>query len=316
MSVYTTIDSGELKALLGAFELGQLVTYEGITDGIENTNYFVTTTVGEFVLTIFEDTSAFELPYFLNLMAHLAERGVLSARPMADKSGCYLQKIKGKPTAFVTRLAGSSILLPTTKHCAAIGTALARMHLAMADFPERRANGRGVRWQKLTTDLISPKLTSRDRILLEQTLQQQQSMAFDTLPTSVIHADLFRDNALFEGLELSGIIDFYYAHDGPMIYDLAVTMIDWCYNEEGEFIDANAYAVINAYQKVRSISCNERSSWKDQIRAASLRFWLSRLKDRYFPRVGMLTHTKDPEPFRRLLLAGQDQRLSINQIWE
>ena len=234
---------------------------------------------------------------------------------MADRSGRYLQTIRGKPAALVSRLGGSSVLLPTAKHCAAIGEALARMHLAAADFPERRANDRGARWQRLTTELISPRLNIEDLVLLEENLRLQQLTSFDSLPTGVVHADLFRDNALFEGFELSGIIDFYYAHNGPLIYDLAVTITDWCFNARGEFAKPEACALIDAYQEIRSISNDERASWESQIRAASLRFWLSRLKDRYFPRAGALTHTKDPEPFRRLLLAGREQRAPIYQIW-
>ena len=315
MSVYTVVERSELEAFLQSFQVGSLVSYEGITAGIENTNYFVTTIAGEFVLTVFEFTPASELPFFLELMGYLAEQGIASAHPLPDENGRYLQRLKGKPAALVHRLKGASVTTPNVGHCAAIGAAMASMHQAADRFSEYRVNDRGPQWQTSTAKLVSPKLNRADCALLKESLSEQQSIRFDTVPTGVIHADLFRDNALFESHDLSGIIDFYYAHNGPLIYDLAVTVVDWCLNARDEFAASEAVKLVNAYDEIRSVSDYERESWPYQVRATGLRFWLSRLKDKHFPREGSLTHTKDPEPFKQVLLAGRDALAAINKVW-
>ena len=315
MSVYTVVDQNELEAFLLPFGLGQLVAYEGIPAGIENTNYFVTTTAGEYVLTVFEFTPVSELPYFLNLMAHLADHGVASAHPCADENGRYLQRLKRKPAALVRRLRGASVTDPDAQHCAAIGAAMARMHQAAEGFTGHRANDRGPQWQTATAKRVLQKLNAADRVLLEQAVSERQSRSVDSLPSGVIHADLFRDNALFKGHEVSGIIDFYYAHNGPFVYDLAVTVADWCLNADYKFAMPAAYDLVNAYDEIRSVSDKERESWPYYVRAAGLRFWLSRLKDEHLPRKGSLTHIKDPEPFKQVLIAGRDAEAPINNIW-
>ena len=309
------MERSELSAFLQSFEVGSLVSYEGITAGIENTNYFVTTSVGEFVLTVFEFTQATELPFFLELMGYLAEQGIASAHPLADENGRYLQRLKGKPAVLVHRLKGASVTTPDVGHCAAIGAAMARMHQAADGFSGYRANDRGPQWQTSTVKLVLPKLNRADRALLKEALSERRSMCCDTLPTGVIHADLFRDNALFESHDLSGIIDFYYAHNGPLIYDLAVTVVDWCLNARDEFAASEAGDLVKAYDEIRSVSDDERESWSYHVRATGLRFWLSRLKDTHFPRVGSLTHAKDPEPFKQVLLAGRDALAAINKVW-
>ncbi len=314
MSVYTEISAAELEAFLGAFDVGRLREFEGITAGIENTNYFVSTTGGEFVLTLFEFTSAADLPYFLDLMAYLAEHGVMSAHPLADRAGDYLQTLKGKPAALVRRLSGASVSRPDRRHCAAIGAAMARMHLAGRGFPRHRANDRGPDWQRNTAAEVADRLDASDRALMEAAIAEQSGRQESELPVGVIHADLFRDNALFEDHALSGIIDFYYAHNGPLVYDLAVTVADWCFDAGGGFDAGSAAVLVGAYDAVRTVTPAERAAWPRQLRAAGLRFWLSRLKDSYFPRAGTLTHIKDPGPFRSVLLAAQDERNS-NRIW-
>lgn len=315
MSVYTVVEQSELETFLQSFEVGSLITYAGIIAGIENTNYFVTTTAGEFVLTVFEITPAAELPYFLELMAYLAEHGIASAHPIADGNGRYLQELKGKPAALVHRLTGAHVTTPDVAHCAAIGTAMARMHQAAGEFTASRANDRGPQWQTSTAELVLPKLNEADRALLKEALFEQPGKQNDVLPSGVIHADLFRDNALFESHDLSGIIDFYYAHNGPLIYDLAVTVVDWCLNARDVFAVSEAVKLVDAYDEIRAVSDSERESWPYYVRATGLRFWLSRLKDKHFPRAGSLTHIKDPEPFKRVLLAGRDPLAAINKVW-
>ncbi|MGE4617919.1 MAG: homoserine kinase [Gammaproteobacteria bacterium] len=314
MSVYTVIERRELELFLESFPLGNLKDYEGIIDGIENTNYFVTTATGQFVLTVFESTPKSELPYFLGLMAHLAERGIVSAHPIADGNGDYLQQIKGKPAALVRRLRGENVENPGPRRCAAIGAEMAALHLAGQGFSGRRANDRGLEWQAETGERVLPYLSSTDRSLLQVTLSEQVDIDSSALPRGVIHADLFRDNALFIGNELTGIVDFYYAHNSFLIYDLAVTIADWCFDGCGGFDDFAAQELVRAYDRIRPISELERASWPHFVRSAGLRFWLSRLKGKFFPRKGSLTHIKNPESFRQVLIAGQDQTSMINTL--
>ena len=315
MSVFTSVDRNELELFLGDYDLGKLETFAGIESGIENTNYFVTTSRGRYVLTLFELTPARELGYFLNLMAHLAESDVVSAHPIGDRTGNFLRTLKNKPAALVIRLPGASVERPNVVHCAAIGTAMARMHRAAANFVEFRANDRGPEWRRGVVDLLRPHVTPTVDALLDRVLANDARIDWGSgLPTGVIHADLFRDNALFEGERLSGIIDFYYAHNGPFVYDLAVCVADWCFSAAG-FDSVRARALVGAYHAVRPLLAAERQAWTDALSVAAARFWLSRLKDRTFPRHGALTHTKDPEPFRRVLIAALERPDLLRAAW-
>lgn len=302
MSVYTAIEREELADFLRAYEVGELVAYEGIPDGIENTNYFVDTTRGRFVLTLFEWLPEADLPWFLELMAFLAEQGIPCAHPVADREGRYLRRLRGKPAALVQRLKGRSVSHPGEAHCRAIGGVLARMHVAGRGFPRRRSNDRGPRWWRETARKLDGRLAPEDRELLEAELRFQASHRTDALPRGVIHADLFRDNALFVGERLTGIIDFYYACNDVLLYDVAVTVNDWCSDAEGRLDGARTTALLAAYEAVRPLGAAEREAWPVMLRAAALRFWLSRLHDLHFPRPGEITHTKDPDVFKRILL--------------
>ncbi len=301
MSVYTTIERSTLEQFLRRYDLGALVSFEGISAGIENTNYFVTTERGEYVLTIFEELSAEELPYFLDLMAFLAEHGVPCAHPEADREGRYLQSLMAKPAALVRRLAGASVEHPNTVQCAAIGAALAVMHREGRRFPRRRDNPRGPRWWAETARQVLPRLAPEDAELLQEELRFQRLHKLADVPRGVIHADLFRDNALFVKDALTGIIDFYYACNDALLYDLAVTVNDWCSTADGSLDAARLTALLEAYRPIRSFTPMERGAWPVMLRAAALRFWLSRLKDLHFPKEGEITHTKDPDVFRRIL---------------
>ena len=301
MSVFTPVNEDELKQFLQRFEVGSLEDFQGISAGIENTNYFVTTSGGRYVLTLFEKHTADEMPYFLGLMAHLADRGVPSPHPVADRDGDYLQTLKGKPAALVMRLHGASPEHPSAAQCAAMGTALARLHVAAADYPAIRPNDRGPKWWRVTAEAVMPKLDQDDAALLEEEIRFQGLYRFTDLPRGVIHADLFRDNAMFEGDELTGIIDFYYACNDALLYDLAVTVNDWCSEADGSLDLEHARAMMRAYHAVRPLKPIERGAWPVMLRAAALRFWLSRLHDLHFPRPGEITHTKDPDVFRAIL---------------
>ncbi|MEX2480626.1 MAG: homoserine kinase [Gammaproteobacteria bacterium] len=315
MSVFTSVDRRELEKFLLAYELGALERFAGIESGIENTNYFVTTRRGRYVLTLFEVTPADELDYFLGLMAHLADNAVLSAHPVADRSGGYVRTLKGKPAALVARLPGRSVERPGVPHCAAIGRAMAQMHLAVGSFCGQRANDRGPAWRHEVAALLSPHVDAVERELLDAVIDNDaRGRDCGALPGGVIHADLFRDNALFDGERLTGIIDFYYAHNGPFIYDLAVCVADWCFGPEG--LDApRAGALLAAYDTVRVLQPAERAAWPRAVCTAGARFWLSRLKDKIFPRRGALTHIKDPDPFRRVFTVARERPRILLDVW-
>lgn len=301
MSVFTPVAEDELKAFLERYDLGSLVEYQGISAGIENTNFFVTTTAGRYVLTLFEKHTAEEMPYFIDLMAHVADRGIPSPHPVADRTGEYLQTLKGKPAALVMRLHGTSPETPSVAQCAAIGGMLAKMHVAAADYPAIRANDRGPRWWRETAERVLPRLDKEDAALLDEEIRFQGLYRFTDLPRGVIHADLFRDNAMFEADELTGIIDFYYACNDVLLYDLAVTANDWCSRDGGELDMTRLAAMMQAYHGERPLKPIERGAWPVMLRAAALRFWLSRLHDLHFPREGEMVHTKDPNVFRDIL---------------
>ncbi len=311
MSVYTVVEKDELEAFLSNYSLSQLLSFQGISAGIENTNYFVTTGKERLVLTLFEKHTADELGYFLNLMAFLAEHEVPSAHPIADNNGRYLRTLNGKPAALVMRLHGAGVDTPTIGQCSALGHALAKLHLAGQAFKEHRDNDRGPHWWHLTRDAIIDKLSQAECTLLDEELAYQRSHRFDTLPRGVIHADLFRDNALFEGDTLTGLIDFYYACNDVLLYDVAVTVNDWCSSGNGGLDEAKVSAMLRAYRQVRPFTEEEADAWPVMLRAAALRFWLSRLQDMHFPREGELTHTKDPEVFRAILVARKAQQAQL-----
>jgi len=315
MSVYTNVLPHELDEFLKNYSLGQLQQFAGISDGIENTNYFVTTSKGQYVLTLFEELTLQELPYFLELMAFLAEANIPSAHPVQDNNGDYLRVLNGKPAALVKRLNGASIDIPTSKQCRSIAVQMARMHVASSEFNLTRKPIRGIEWRAQTAERVMLKLKKEEQALLQQELAYHADKQFDSLPLSVIHADLFRDNALFIGDELTGIIDFYYAYNGLSIYDLAVTVNDWCMSGDAEHDKQNAAALLHAYQTVRPIEQAERDVWVIVLRAAALRFWLSRLQDKHFPRDGEMTHIKDPDVFRKIIEHRANHPDELMEMW-
>lgn len=304
MSVYTSVERHELETFLTAYDLGTLVDFAGISEGISNTNYFVTTSRGDYVLTLFELIGCDDVPYYLDLMAYLAERGVPSAHPLADRDGHYMRVLKERPAALVQKLGGRGIRgVPSPVQCAAIGRALGQLHLAGAGFPQRRDNDRGPPWWQAAAARVLPLLGAADATLLRDELAHQAAHPRAALPQGVVHADLFRDNALFDGERLTGLIDFYYACTDAYAYDVAVTLNDWCSQPDGRLDHARADPLLAAYQAVRPFTPPEREGWSTVLRGAALRFWLSRLVDQLFPMAGELTYIKDPDEFKRILLA-------------
>ncbi len=310
MSVYTEVGRDELIAFLGEYAVGDLIDYQGITAGIENTNYFVTTDQGEFVLTLFEQHGFAELDYYLEVMTFFFKHGIPSAHPAADKQGNYLRTLCERPAALVMRLPGHTVDgLATLEQCAAIGEMLAKMHLVGQQFSYRRVNQRGAEWRESIAEKLLSQLPAAQAEMLQAELAFQASYSELALPWGVTHSDLFRDNALFIDNQLQGIIDFYYACDEFLIYDLAVTVNDWCVDEQG-VIDPQRYQrLMQAYLQHRQLNEAEQSNWNLVCRAAALRFWLSRLQDQLFPREGEITHIKNPDAFLTILQQHRDNPL-------
>ena len=314
MSVFTTVTLEQLRVWLQRYPLGELLDLKGIASGITNTNYFVTTSTGRYVLTLFEKNTSDELPYFLDLMAHLAEHGIPAPHPVATTGDGYLGELNGKPAALVSCLRGSSLETPEPVHCDEMGRVLAEMHLAGSSFPQTMDNPRGPHWWATTATTVLPFLDTAERAMLEAELTFQAGFRHAELPRGVIHADMFRDNVLFDGEHLTGLIDFYYACNDVLAYDLAITVNDWCVNADGRLDQPRLKAMLSAYHHVRALNAAEQQAWPALSRAAALRFWLSRLYDKHHPQPGELTHAKDPDHFRRILTLRASEQQDLQAL--
>ncbi|WP_018412333.1 homoserine kinase [Methyloversatilis thermotolerans] len=307
MSVFTTVTADELRDWLKNYSIGHLVSLEGIPAGIENTNYFVDTSHGRYVLTVFEKLTRAELPFYVHLMAHLARHGIPCPAPIADRDNEYLGMLHGKPAMLATRLSGRSQMEPGPAHCAAIGGMMAAMHVAGQSYGRRFPNPRGFDWWCATAPVLLDFLPADERALLQDEIAFQRSAREQglcrELPAGVVHADLFRDNCLMDGERVGGIIDFYFAGDDFLLFDLAVTLNDWCSDGDGELVAERAEAMLRAYCAERALSDAERRAWPLMLRGAALRFWMSRLYDYHLPREGEMVHKHDPSRFRDVLRA-------------
>jgi homoserine kinase type II len=312
MAVFTTVSDDDARTLLTHFELGELISLRGITAGIENTNYFLTTTAGEYVLTVFEVLTREQLPFYIELMHLLAERGVPVPQPQTGRDGERLADMHGKPCAIVTRLPGGYEPAPGPLHCRLTGQTLARAHLAARDFRLNQPNLRGLPWWRETAPKVTPFLDTAQAGLLARTLAEQERLAaepiWQALPAGPSHCDLFRDNVLFAGTfdapQMGGFIDFYFAGCDTWLFDVAVSINDWCIvRETGAIVPELAQAWLQAYAAERPFTPEEKQAWPAMLRAAALRFWVSRLYDFYVPRPAQTLKPHDPRHFERVLLA-------------
>ena len=314
MSVFTTVTEEQARAWLRNYAIGSLVELKGIISGIENTNYFLTTSHSRYVLTLFEKLTPSELPFYLYLMAHLSNHGVPAPKPIANLNNEFLGELNGKPAAIVTCLPGQPIMDPAARHCAVVGEQLADMHLSGLSFKQHLDNLRCTKWWTAAAPEIYPFLGDDDRQLLKSEIEFQAAISRAGLPHGPVHADLFRDNVLFDGDSVGGIIDFYFACVDSLIYDVAITVNDWCSNPDATLDEERTSAMLKAYNSVRSFNEQEREVWPAILRAAALRFWVSRLYDFHLPRQGELTHAHDPEPFRRILINHRNQQLPLESL--
>jgi homoserine kinase type II len=310
MAVFTEVSESEAGALLRALGLGELAQLRGIQSGIENTNYFVTARdvlgTREFVLTLFERLTYDQLPFYLHLMKHLAQHGIPVPDPAADANGDLLHTVGGKPAALVNKLAGKHELTPTPEHCAQVGAMLARMHLAGRDYRRSQPNLRGLAWWNETVPVVLPFVTPEQAALLRSELAFQNhvaaSSAWAALPRGPIHADLFRDNVMFDDGRRTGFFDFYFAGVDAWLFDLAVCLNDWAVDlPTGAHDPVRARAFVEAYAQVRPLAAAERQLLQAMLRAGALRVWVSRLWDFHLPREASMLKPHDPAHFERVL---------------
>ena len=306
MAVFTPVTLDDLSQWIKQFPLGKALALKGIASGIENSNFFLTTERGEYVLTIFENLDFEQLPFYVQLMRHLAERGVPVPAPVPNATGELVVALHGKPAAIVSKLDGSSQMDPQPVHCAEVGAILAQMHLAGRDFPLHQPNLRGLDWWVETVPKVLPYLDADTAALLQSELAFQRDFAAGTtygqLDRGPVHADLFRNNVMFVGERLSGCFDFYFAGWDTWLFDLAVTVNDWCIDlDSGRLDNARVLALTRAYHTVRPFTAAEQAAWVPMLRAAALRFWLSRLYDFYRPREAEMLTPHDPTHFERVL---------------
>lgn len=306
MAVFTPVTLVDISDWLTQFPLGKAKAIKGIASGIENSNFFLSTDTGEYVLTIFEKLGFDQLPFYLNLMRHLAERGVLVPAPIANARGEVLCALHGKPACIATKLEGACQMQPQAGHCKAVGAMLAKMHLAGRDFPMQQPNLRGLAWWNETTPIILPYLPEEKRHLLRAEMNFQEAFAatetYRALPRGPIHADLFRNNVMFDGERLTGFFDFYFAGCDTWLFDVAVTVNDWCIDLDTGMLDGErARSMLAAYHATRPFTAGEQLSWQAMLRAGALRFWLSRLYDFHLPRDAQMLTPHDPVHFERIL---------------
>ena len=308
MSVYTSVNATQLEGFLCRYNIGTLISHQGISAGVTNTNYAVETTVGDFILTLYEHHSESALDYILGLQHHLATRDVACAAPVIDTEGLLYSTLNQRSAAIIHRVPGIICKTPVAHHCSLIGAEMARFHLAGGDYVAKRNNPCGLDWYVAMAKKLAPVLNHTDRQLLQEEIEIYLQYPFNALPQGEIHADLFHDNALFDGVKLGGIIDFDYACFGTLIYDLAVVMNDWCLLADGQLDTLRMEALLQGYHQVRPLGNQEHDALPLMLRVGALRFWLSRLHDLKFPLPGELTFTKDPDEFRNMLILRRDSQ--------
>lgn len=316
MAVYTPVSHDELKDFLAQYSQGELVTFAEIGDGIENSNYFVTLNnprkaakQQRWVLTLFENLSTTQLPFFLHLMNWLADKGFPVPAPCPRKDGAMNGELKGKPAILVPCFNGRSIDRPTAEHCRQVGRFVADMHQALEHCPQTRQPPRDIGWMREKETSLATRLPSSELKWVSRAIDHYQTMKpeMDQCPQGLVHADLFRDNVLFDGDSISGVIDFFHACTDSLMFDVAVIANDWTADSHGQHETAKLNALVEGYSSVREITDSERLLLPDFMHLAALRFWLSRLESRYLPGYQQQStegdKTKDPDELKRIIMS-------------
>jgi homoserine kinase type II len=305
MAVYTDVAAEELARFLAGYDIGELLAYKGIAEGVENSNFLVHTSRGHFILTLYERRVVErDLPFFLALMEHLASRDITCPQPVKNKAGQMLGKLAGRPAAIISFLEGMWIRRPSAAHCAALGRALAQLHLAGADFAMRRDNALSVAGWRALYEGCRERAHKVERNLEKLVAAELEFLQRDWprgLPQGVIHADLFPDNVFFLGERLSGLIDFYFACTDTLVYDVAICLNAWCFEQDRSYNVTKGRALLANYAKTRPLSCEEFDKLPLLARGAALRFLLTRLVDWLDVPPGALVRPKDPREYARKL---------------
>ena len=305
MAVFTSISFDELSIWLKQFNLGNLIDFQGISSGVTNTNYLIDVEDARFILTIFEDTQFDDLSFYIDLMSFLSKNHILCPQPILNKNEKYLSLIKNKPALLVSFLNGGEKEDVSSDNCFGVGKALANFHLKGAKFQQKRKNTRNLSWIKTTHVNLSNLLSVDDNKIIEKEFTFQEDNNYENLAQGIIHADLFIDNVLFDGDNVSGIIDLYYACTDKYIYDIAIALNDWCIDDMGEIDIRRMKTFIKGYDSLRKLEGDEVEALPTHLRLAALRFWLSRLHDFHNVRQGEDITIKDPDHFKNILIKRQ-----------
>jgi len=302
MSVYTKISEEEIISHLKKYLIGDLVSLFGIADGIENTNYSLTTTHGSYIFTIFENIDKNEINQYLLLMNDLHEQGLMCPKVEKTNDEKLFKIISDKPSAIIQKLEGKSLNQTNIHNCELVGNLLGEFHNYSDKFTTRINNTRNLEWREKSNKKLLNYISKHESDLITNAISIQTEFEEQKLPKGIIHADLFRDNILFDKGKISGMIDFYYSCYDFLLYDLAVTANDWCCNSNGELVQEKANALTKSYNLKRKITEDEQVFWGHALVSAALRFYLSRLLDLHFPKIGEMTHIKDPKVFENILI--------------
>ena len=305
MAVYTSITKEELKAFLSDFDVGTLQSFDGISSGVTNTNYLVTTSLNKYIFTVFEHHSMGELPFFINLMTFLSGHNIDCPNPILDKHKNAINLLKGKPALLVSFLNGSEVEKISEIHCFAVGKSLARMHSITKTFSEKRKNDRGLEWIKEKFAGMKSKLTSLEKNMIELEIDFLSHHDVGDLPKSTIHGDLFRDNVLFLNEKRPSFIDFYYACEEVLVFDIAIALNDWCIDADGAIDKNKLKEFIEGYETERPLTKEERVYMPVALRWAALRFYISRLEHIQSNPSAEILAAKNPNQFRNILIDRQ-----------
>ena len=301
MSVYTNLKFKDVKTIVNKYNIGVLQSYKGIADGITNTNYFLNTTKGKYVITLFEDISESKAKKYLKLMNFFSNEKLCSPEIMLTRSREILIKVQSKPCSIMQKLNGKTITKTNSILCRSIGEIIANYHLISTSYKYKIKNDRDLQWVDKSIEKVKNHITKEQLKALLYSRKIFKRLFEIDLPHGIIHSDLFRDNVLAEKNKIRGIIDYYYSFNGPFIYELGVIINDWCVNKDGSINKNKFNSLIKSYNSVRKLSSLETKQLNNAMIASGLRYYLSRLVDMVFPKVGEITHIKDPSVFETIL---------------